>query len=82
MKYTTFIFLLLLLNACGKSGVEKDAEAICDCLRKTKSSASVEDRSKCMDLHRASGEKYLKSPEDLKKFNEMVTPCIIETVGQ
>jgi hypothetical protein len=83
MKNVIFAWsVMVALVSCKGSGVKEDAQAVCDCLYKTRGSNPVEERSKCMDLHRTTGEKYLQSPEDLKKFNEIVTPCIVETVGQ
>ena len=82
MRQVLFIGIMVMLQACGKSQVEKDAEAVCDCLEKTKNSESVKERSKCLDLQRSMGEQYLSDPEALKVFNDKVTPCIMEWVNK
>jgi len=81
MKYWS-VMLCFFLFACGKNAAQKDAEAVCDCLHKAWDSGSLEEKTKCLDLQRKSGEKYMSNPQDLNTFNQALAPCLIETLGK
>jgi len=78
-KTAVCLFAFAILVSCsGGSQAQKDAQEVCDCLTKTKDQ-SYKEKSACLALQRKAGEKYLKSPEELQEFNEVLIPCLQET---